>query len=213
MPGENNGGDPQNKDTYTKDEVQNLINEAVTKTKEATSAEFKEHIKKLNEENASKRIDVKNTKEFKAFLAETLGLKPEEASATDILNSKITEIVNKNKELAEKFAASEKKASLLERKATVSELVKKLGLKDKAINLVDLEAENLEEAVKKISEEFPELKVNFNVGGSGSNPGDFNNPSIPNPYKKETLNLTKQALLENSNPSLAAKFKAEAGLK
>ena len=80
------------------------------------------------------------------------------------------------------------------------------------MNLVQLDAENLEEAVKKIAEDYPELKVNFNVGG-GSNPANFNNSSMPNPYKKETLNLTKQMQLEQNNPSLAEKFKAEAGLK
>ena len=213
-PENNNGGDPQNKETtFTQEQVQKMIDEAVSKNNEKVTAEFKDHIKKLNEENASKRIDLKASKEFKEALAEALGFKPEEAKETDVLNAKITEIVNANKELSAKFEAAQKEASTLKKKAEVSELLKKAGLKDKAMNLVQLDAENLDEAVKKIAEEYPELKVNFNTGGGGSNPANFNNPTMPNPYKKETLNLTKQTLLEQNNPTLAAKFKAEAGVK
>lgn len=213
-PENNNGGDPQNKETtFTQEQVQKMIDEAVNKNNEKVTAEFKDHIKKLNEENASKRIDLKASKEFKEALAEVLGFKPEEAKETDVLNARITEIVNENKELVAKFEAAQKEASTLKKQAQVAELLKKAGLKDKAMNLVQLDAENLDEAVKKIAEEYPELKVNFNTGGGGSNPASFNNPTMPNPYKKETLNLTKQTLLEQNNPTLAAKFKAEAGVK
>jgi len=212
MPENGNGGDPQNKENFTKEQVQTMIDEAVAKAKADTAEEFKNHIKKLNEENAAKRIDLKDTKKLKEVLAEALGFKPEEVKEIDVLNAKITEIVNANKDLTAKFEASQKEASTLRKKAEVSELLKKAGLKDKAMNLVQLDAENLDEAVKKIAEEYPELKVNFNLGG-GSNPGNFNNSSMPNPYKKETLNLTKQMQLEQNNPTLAEKFKAEAGLK
>lgn len=211
MPNNGNGGDPQNNNTtFTQEQVQKMIDEAVAKTRADVTADFKQQITKLNEENAARRIDTKDTKKFKEFLAETLGFKPDEVKETDVLNAKITEIVNKNKELEEKFAAAEKKATTYEKKAQVAELLKKAGLKDKAMNLVQLDAENLEDVVKKIAEEYPELKVNFNTGGGGSNPGSFNNPSMPNPYKKETFNLTKQYMLEQNNPTLAEKFKAEA---
>lgn len=212
MPNEDGKGRTDNTETFTKEQVQQMISEAVVKANEETEAKFKDHIKKLNDENASRRIDLKDSKEMKKFIAEALGLTEKEAKETDILNQKITEIVNKNKELEEKFLNAEKEASKLKKQAQVAEIAKKLGLKDKAVNLVQLDAENLEEAVKKVAEEFPELKVNYNVG-SGSNPSDFNNSSMPNPYKKETLNLTKQMQLEQNNPTLAAKFKAEAGLK
>lgn len=168
MPKDNNGGEPQNNntETFTKEQVQQMISEAVTKA---------------NEE-------------------------------TDLLNAKLTEIVNKNQELETKFNEATKKADLLEKQATVAKIAKELGLKDKAMSLVQLDAENLEDAVKKVAEDYPELKVNYQVGGS-SNPANFNNSSMPNPYKKETFNLTKQAMLEANNPTQAAKFKAEAGLK
>lgn len=213
MPKDGNGGDPQNNtETFTKEQVQQMISDAVTKANEETEAKFKEHIKKLNDENAARRIEQKDGKDLKKFLAEALGLTEKEVKETDLLNEKITEIVKQNKELADKIAASEKEAATLKKQAQVAEIAKKFGLKEKAVNLVQLDAENLEEAVQKVAEAYPELKVNYNVGGGGTSPAEFNNSSIPNPYKKETLNLTKQSLLEQNNPTLAAKFKAEAGL-
>lgn len=209
MPNEKNGGEPQNNtETFTKEQVQQMISEAVTETE----AKFKKHIEDLNKENASRRIDLKDSKELKKVLVDALGLSEKEVKETDLLNAKITEIVNKNQELETKFNEATKKADLLEKQATVAKIAKELGLKDKAMSLVQLDAENLEEAVKKVAEDYPELKVNYQIGGS-SNPANFNNSSLPNPYKKETFNLTKQAMLEANNPSQAAKFRAEAGLK
>lgn len=213
MPKDNNGGEPQNNtETFTKEQVQQMISDAVTKANEETEAKFKKHIEDLNKENASRRIDLKDSKTMKKVLIDALGLSEKEVSETDVLNAKITEIVKKNQELETKFAEEVQKSARLERQATVAKLAKELGLKDKAVGLVQLDAENLEEAVKKVAEEYPELKVNYQIGGS-SNPANFNNSSMPNPYKKETFNLTRQATLEANNPSQAAKFKAEAGVK
>lgn len=201
-------GEPQNKETFTKEQVQQMISEAVTKANEETEAKFKKHIEDLNKENASRRIDLKDSKELKKILSETLGLSEKEVKETDLLNAKITEIVNKNQELETKFNEAVQKAAKLEKQAQVAKFAKELGLKDKAVGLVQLDAENLEEAVKKVAEDYPELKVNYQVGG-GSNPANLNNSSMPNPYKKETFNLSRQAMLEAQNPSQAAKFKAE----
>ena len=211
MPNEKTGGEPQT-ETFTKEQVQKSIDNAVKKAIEETEAKFKKHIEDLNKENASRRIDLKDSKTMKKVLIDALGLSEKEVSETDILNAKITEIVKKNQELETKFAEEVQKSAKLERQATVAKLAKELGLKDKAVGLVQLDAENLEEAVKKVAEEYPELKVNYQIGGS-SNPANFNNSSMPNPYKKETFNLTRQATLEANNPSQAAKFKAEAGVK
>lgn len=213
MPKENVEGEPQNKtETFTKEQVQQMISDAVTKANEETEAKFKKHIEDLNKENASRRIDLKDSKTMKKVLIDALGLSEKEVSETDVLNAKITEIVKKNQELETKFAEEVQKSAKLEKQAKVAKLAKELGLKDKAVGLVQLDAENLEEAVKKVAEEYPELKVNYQIGGS-SNPANFNNSSMPNPYKKETFNLTRQATLEANNPSQAAKFKAEADVK
>lgn len=158
----------------------------------------------------NRRIGLKDSKELKKVLIETLGLNEKEVDKTELLNARITEIVNQNKELETKFNEAQAKSAKLEKQAEVQKLLKTLGLKEKAAGLVQLDAENLEEAVKKVAEEYPELKVNYKIDGT-ANPANFNNSSLPNPYKKDTFNLTKQAMLEAQNPSLAAKFRAEAG--
>ena len=73
MPKDNNGGEPQNNtETFTKEQVQQMISEAVTKANEETEAKFKKHIEDLNKENASRRIDLKDSKELKKFIADSL---------------------------------------------------------------------------------------------------------------------------------------------
>ena len=158
MPKDNNGGEPQNNntETFTKEQVQQMISDAVTKANEETEAKFKKHIEDLNKENASRRIDLKDSKELKKVLADALGLSEKDVKETDLLNAKITEIVNKNQELETKFNEATKKADLLEKQATVAKIAKELGLKDKAMSLVQLDTENLEEAVKRL------LKITLN---------------------------------------------------
>ena len=146
MPKDNNGGEPQNNntETFTKEQVQQMISDAVTKANEETEAKFKKHIEDLNKENASRRIDLKDSKELKKVLADALGLSEKDVKETDLLNAKITEIVNKNQELETKFNEATKKADLLEKQATDAKIAKELGLKDKAMSLVQLDTENLE---------------------------------------------------------------------
>ena len=113
MPKDNNGGEPQNNntETFTKEQVQQMISDAVTKANEETEAKFKKHIEDLNKENASRRIDLKDSKELKKVLADALGLSEKDVKETDLLNAKITEIVNKNQELETKFNEATKKAA------------------------------------------------------------------------------------------------------
>lgn len=47
--------------------------------------------------------------------------------------------------------------------------------------------------------------------GAGTKPGAQSGEA--NPWKNETYNLTRQAILLRDNPALAARFKAEAGIK
>lgn len=197
-------GDPA-KETFTKADVEKLIGEAVT----ATKTDMQKHIEKLNKESQGHRLDAKG---LKALFAESFGLKEEEVKDTDILNQKIAEIAKQNKELADKYTAAEQKASRLEKLNTAKELAEKAGLKAKAVKLINLDVENLEDELKRIAEEFPELKEKTSTG-TGSNPGDPGNTVTANPYKQESFNLTQQFKLETTNPALAAKFKAEAGLK
>lgn len=212
MPEDDKAGDPQNNggkvETYTKADVEKLVNDAVLKTE----GKFEQKIKDLNAEAAKNRIDAKGGENFKKMFAEMLGMKPEEIKSEDIVNSKIAEIAKKNKELEDKWNAAEQKANRLEKQAQAKELAEKAGLKAKAVKLIDLNAEDLEAELAKVAEEFPELKESKSLGGGGANPTDFSTASI-NPYKAESFNLTAQSKLELANPALAAKFKAEAGLK
>ena len=84
MPKDNNGGEPQNNntETFTKEQVQQMISEAVTKANEETETKFKKHIEDLNKENASRRIDLKDSKELKKVLADALGLSEKEVKET-----------------------------------------------------------------------------------------------------------------------------------
>lgn len=211
MPNGNEGGEPQ---TFTKDDVQKLISEAVS----TTEAKFQDKIKELNTESKNHRLDAK---QIKSVLAEGLGLKQEELTI-ETLNQKIAEIAGKTQsadtlkqqvdELTKKWSDAEAKATKAEKLNQAKELAEKAGLKAKAVKLIDLNAEDLETELKKVAEEFPELKESKGVGGGGANPPDFSTASA-NPYKAETLNLTHQYKLERENPALAAKFKAEAGVK
>jgi hypothetical protein len=54
--------------------------------------------------------------------------------------------------------------------------------------------------------------LNANAGGGANGSGGGGAQSTANPYKKETRNLTKQGELEKTNPDLANKLRAEAGL-
>lgn len=54
--------------------------------------------------------------------------------------------------------------------------------------------------------------INGNSGG-GAGGGGGSGDGAPNPWKKETRNLTEQGRLTRENPELAKRFKAEAGIR
>jgi len=57
------------------------------------------------------------------------------------------------------------------------------------------------------------FKRQMKSGGSSSQGNKTTQTSVKNPFKKETLNYTEQALLEKKDPALAARLKLEAGIK
>jgi len=64
------------------------------------------------------------------------------------------------------------------------------------------------------SDKKSKIFVDAGVGGTGLPAGDRSpafNPAI-NPWKKETLNLTNQSRIASTNPTLASRMKAEAGI-
>ena len=52
-----------------------------------------------------------------------------------------------------------------------------------------------------------------NSSGGGAGGSSSSSSSGKNPWKKETMNLTEQSKLVRENPTLAARYKAEAGVK
>ena len=203
MSQEKTGADADNKATFTKDDVEKMVSEAVT----ATKTEFQDHIKKLNEENKKHRLDAKG---IKGLLAETLGLKEGEKTDADILKEKLAEIATQNKELSEKFEKSEKEKIQLTKEKEATEALEKAGFQKKAIKLIDLNGD-VDTQIKQLESDYPELKGKKDIG-TGSNP-PITNSVTSNPYKKESFNLTLQGKLNRENPVLANKLKAEAGLR
>lgn len=76
----------------------------------------------------------------------------------------------------------------------------------------------LDDVVTALLTAKPYLKAQGGVGGTSGQIGGGTNPpgaggAEVNPWKKETLNLTQQAKMLKENPALAARLKAEAGVK
>jgi len=76
----------------------------------------------------------------------------------------------------------------------------------------------LDDVVTALLTAKPYLKAQGGVGGTSGQIGGGTNPpgaggAEVNPWKKETFNLTQQAKVLRENPTLAARFKAEAGVK
>lgn len=193
--------------TYTKEDVDKLINEAV----KAQSAEL-EKLQKIFDERQTKALkkeDVLKKEEILKALSEPDKTK----DPIELINEKLSGFTSTIEKLQNDLKEKDEKLTLKEKQEQVKELAEKAGLKAKAVKLIDLNAEDLEEELKKVAEEFPELKEKSGVGGGGANPSDFGNSAMANPYKAESLNLTAQYRLEQTNPALATKFKAEAGVK
>ena len=197
----------ENDETFTKEQVQELL----TKQQADFDTKLSDTTKKLQDEAAKSRISKDDV--LKTF-AEKLGMEynPDKKPDKDVFAEQIEVMKAKQKDLEDKYLGAEQAKTKLERQAKAKELAIEAGLKAKAVKLMNLDAESLENEIKRVSDEFPELKEKVNVG-TGSNPADTGNSVTANPYKTESFNLTQQFKLESSNPALAAKFKAEAGIK
>ena len=214
MTNENKASDPQNDEVYSKADVDKMVKDAIS----ATQASFEAKIKELNNESKNHRLDAKG---LKGILAESLGLNEREITV-DTLNQKLAEIAPKIEEsnslktqldeLTKRYNDAEAKATRAVKLNQAKELAEKAGFKSKAVQLMNIDAEDLQAELNRVIEEFPELKKNVEVGGKGATPTQFNSSSL-NPYKKESFNLSQQYKLELANPVLAAQFKAEAGIK
>ena len=143
-----------------------------------------------------------------------------------IKNEKLTDDEKKRLE------AEEKEKELLEREAAVKasenkmvaiKAIKKAGLDDgseTALEILDMvkgeDEESIEKnvsALKKLVDRLVKTEVEKTFKGAGRNPDPgTGSTGEENPYLPKTFNLTKQMELERTNPELAKKYRAAAGI-
>ncbi|MBR6613185.1 MAG: DUF4355 domain-containing protein [Clostridia bacterium] len=130
------------------------------------------------------------------------------------------EMQEKERELQEK----EREIALRENKLYAISAVKKAGLDDGSETSLDLvefvidtDTAKIDSKVKAFSNLVKKLvkaEVDRTFKARGGEPDKGGDDVVTNnPYAKETYNLTAQMQLEISNPELAAKYKALAGVK
>lgn len=127
------------------------------------------------------------------------------------------------KEREEALAEREKALLDKENRLYAVKAIKEAGLDDGSdisLSLVDFvmgeDETEINDKVKAFKELFDkavaaEVKKRFKDNGRTPQKGTDANSGV-NPFKKETLNLTKQLELLRNNPELAARYQAEAGI-
>jgi len=141
------------------------------------------------------------------------------AKDNEVLKAQIAELQAKNKQVTEDYEKQLKEqrfAFAIERavaKADARNVKAVVALLDKT--KISLDGENLlgfDEQIAALKKSDPYL---FGVELKGRTPeGTGKQPQIQeNPWKRETWNLTKQGEIIRKDPDLAAKLKAEAGVR
>lgn len=141
------------------------------------------------------------------------------AKDNEALKAQIAELQAKNKQVTEDYEKQLKEqrfAFAIERavaKADARNVKAVVALLD--TSKISLDGENLlgfDEQIAALKKSDPYL---FGVDLKGRMPEGTGKPpkEIPNPWKKESFNLTKQGHILKTDPELAAKLMAEAGVK
>ena len=141
------------------------------------------------------------------------------AKDNEVLKAQIAELQAKNKQAAEDYEKQLKEqrfAFAVERavaKADARNVKAVVALLD--TSKISLDGENLlgfDEQIAALKESDPFL---FGVDLKGRMPEGTGKPpkEVPNPWKKESFNLTEQGHILKTDPELAVKLKAEAGVK
>lgn len=180
------------------------------------------YVKSLREEAARYRVKAKELEdkvstlpnEITAKVLKALGLEPDPEKNFD----------QQLQEANRKAQEAEQKANQRLINAEVKLLAAEMGLIDADAALALMDKANVEvdesgnvigvkEALEALVETKPWLKkAEAKPVGSGTNPPGAG-VAEPNPWKQETFNLTQQAKILRENPALAARLKAEAGVK
>ena len=130
------------------------------------------------------------------------------------------ELDERDKTIAEREKALQEK----ENRLYAVKAIKEAGIDDggdTALAIVDFvmgeDETEIDEKVKAFKELFDKAvtaEVNKRFKDNGRTPKQGSNSNgVKNPYKKETFSLTEQMNLEITNPELAKKLQAEAGVK
>jgi len=138
---------------------------------------------------------------------------------SDTLKAQIAELQARNKQASEEYAKHLKEQQFnfaIERAVAAAEarnVRAVIALLDKS--KISLDGDNLlgfEAQITSLKESDPYL---FGVELKGRVPEGAGKPpkEVPNPWKKESFNLTKQGHILKTDPELAVKLKAEAGVK
>jgi|GEM_PF-1603434 len=179
------------------------------------------YVKGLRDEAAANRIKAKKLEEQVGKLAQETTAKVLKALGLEPDPDKNFE--KQLEEAQKKAQAAEKMANERLVRAEVKVIATEMGLVDSDAAYALMDGNSIEvkedgavagvkEALEALVTAKPWLKAKEPgpVGG-GTNPPGAGGEGEKNPWKAETFNLTKQAQLLKTNPTLAAKFKAEAG--
>ncbi|MDD6988763.1 DUF4355 domain-containing protein [Ruminococcus sp.] len=182
----------------------------------------------LDYDKIEKLIQARVDKQLAAERKKTVDLKKQ---LERLQKSKLTDDELKQVELDEKenaIAEREKAITEKENRLFAVKAIKEAGLddgSDTSLSLIDFvmgaDEEEIKEKVKSFKELFEkavdekvnaEVEKRFGAGGGTPKKGLNLNNGV-NPFAKEQYNLTEQMKLEVSNPELAEKLKAAAGVK
>lgn len=155
---EPNGNEVQ---TFTKEDVEKLLSEREI----AIKTEFQKHISKLNDENKNKRLE---NKEFKAMLADMLGLTPETPAEKDIIAEKVASLTKNLEDMQSQLKTKDEEIAKTQKQTAIKEQAMKLGFADPTdvLAFINLDSENIESDLKQLAETKPYLLGKKpNVGG------------------------------------------------
>lgn len=141
------------------------------------------------------------------------------AGTSEELKKQIEQLQADNKKASEEWQAKFAKMQLdfaIEKALTATKAKNAKAVKALLdMEKVKLDGEQLlglDDQLKAIQQSDPYLFGEPGKVGSGTNPPGAGGAEV-NPWKKETFNLTQQAKVLRENPALAARLKAEAGVK
>lgn len=203
--------DPDPTTEPTKDSTKDPEPEDITKTKE-----FQREIDKHMSAERKKNVDSQKKNAELQRKIERLEKKilTDEELQRESFEQQQQELEEQRKEL--KYEKNKMYAVKSMQKAEINGSEEAMLLMEKLVMVCEDEAD-IDDVISSLKawkdkEVKAEVDKRFKEGGSTPKKGDNLGGGV-NPYKKETFNLTEQIRLEQNNPELAARYKAEAGIK